>query len=84
MKNIIALILILILISCSKSSKIEHKYLVISNNYTDTCEITASDYSTRDIIVPDGWHNKVIGTKTTFTSSKGDSEVLNVNKIIAQ
>ena len=84
MRKILYILVALAVVSCSEKVKAEHKYTVISNNYQDTCEVSASDWRTHDIVVPDGWHNKVVGTNTIFYSFKGDSKVINVNKTIAQ
>ncbi len=64
----------------------EHKYMVISNGYKDTCEIEAYKWKTEIISLFSGQvGRKESGeTVTIFYSNKGKSKVSNVNKIIAE
>ena len=82
MKRLLVTFTTTVVIGCS--STVEHKYIVISNDYKDTCEVVAKDYDVENVIVPDGWRNKIVGNVCTFNSQKGISKISNVNKIIAK
>lgn len=73
-----------ILLSSCISKKPEHKHIVISNDYQDTCMIVANGYRTIPIECKKGSKSKSYGTITIFLSDKGNSQVCNVNKIICK
>ena len=75
----------ILLASCAGKTEAEHKHIVISNDYQDTCMIVANGYRTIPIECKKGWSkNKSHGTITIFLSDKGNSQVCNVNKIICK
>lgn len=86
MKKVILLLIVTTLNSCSIEVKEKlHKYIVISNDFKDTCMIEANSFRTRPIEIENGFlKRKHYGTITIFFSDKGDSQVYNVDKIISQ
>lgn len=75
----------ILLAGCTGKTEAEHKHIVISNDYQDTCMIVAIGYRTIPIECKKGWSKcKSHGTITIFLSDKGNSQVCNVNKIICK
>ena len=75
----------ILLAGCAGKTETEHKHIVISNDYQDTCMIVANGYRTIPIECKKGWSkSKNHGTITIFLSNKGNSQVCNVNKIICK
>ena len=75
----------ILLAGCAGRTETEHKHIVISNDYQDTCMIVANGYRTIPIECKKGWSkSKSHGTITIFLSNKGNSQVCNVNKIICK
>lgn len=87
MKTIAKVVLVsLLVVGCSNSKSEQHHYIVISNNYEDTCEIVADDWSTEPIRLwfdKGGWRDTG-RTVTIFKAKEGNSQVYGVNKIIAK
>lgn len=74
----------ILLAGCAGNTEAEHKHIVISNDYQDTCMIVANGYRTIPIECKKGSKSKSHGTITIFLSDKGNSQVCNVNKIICK
>ena len=74
----------ILLAGCAARTEAEHKHIVISNDYQDTCMIVANGYRTIPIECKKGSKSKNNGTITIFLSDKGNSQVCNVNKIICK
>ena len=75
----------ILLAGCACKTEAEHKHIVISNDYQDTCMIVANGYRTIPIECKKGWSkSKIHGTITMFLSYKGNSQVYNVNKVICK
>lgn len=75
----------ILLACCTGKTETEHKHIVISNDYQDTCMIVANSYRTIPIECKKGWSKcKIHGTITIFLSDKGNRQVCNVNKIICK
>lgn len=75
----------ILLAGCAGKTEAEHKHIVISNDYQDTCMIVANGYRTIPIECKKGWSkSKSHGTITIFLSDKGNKQVCNVNKIICK
>ena len=84
MKKTMLLLFASLMVSCSVSE--EHKYIVISNNYKDTCDIFAKSWQTVDENLwssEKGWM-PTGRVAVIFESNHGNSKVYNVNKIVAQ
>ena len=74
----------ILLSGCACKTESEHKHIVISNGYQDTCMIVTNGYRTIPIECKKGSKSKNNGTITIFLSDKGNSQVCNVNKIICK
>lgn len=75
----------ILLAGCAGNTEAEHKHIVVSNNYQDTCMIVANGYRTIPIECKKGWSkSRSHGTITIFLSDKGNKQVCNVNKIICK
>ena len=74
----------ILLAGCAGRTETEHKHIVISNDYQDTCMIVANGYRTIPIECKKGSKSNSNGTITIFLSDKGNSQVCNVNKIICK
>ena len=74
----------ILLAGCAGKTEAEHKHIVISNDYQDTCMIVANGYRTIPIECKKGSKSKNNGTITIFLSNKGNSQVCNVNNIICK
>ena len=73
----------ILLAGCAGKTEAEHKHIVISNGYQNTCMIVANGYRTIPIECKKGWSkSKIHGTITMFLSDKDNSQVYNVNNII--
>lgn len=84
-KLLLAYAILLALAGCVSKTEAEHKHIVISNDYQDTCMIVANGYRTIPIECKKGWSkSKSHGTITIFLSDKDNSQVCNVNKIICK
>lgn len=85
MKQIALIVLTsLLVVGCSESE--QHHYIVISNNYNDTCEIVAKYWRTERVETYSAKEGRKDTGKTVtlFESNNGTSQVYNVDKIIAK
>lgn len=84
MKKSLGMMLIPLLMMGCRSSE-QHHYIVISNDYKDTCEVVAEYWRTERVrLYSNKGYNDTDKTVTIFASKDGASQVYNVNKIIAK